>query len=239
MQGGVCRTAKDFPALPARSKRSGIHAPPVSCRIRVLLPEGTELVDLTRAHPDALIEIVNRLQLAEHHLLFDVRVTSEETTDWGQEIGRTPGAEDALLLEQTRRSAIYRVRFAGRSFVPVFRRLGLMRQLPITMHAGWSTWTVLGTEPQVHRLLSILEASRVPYSIAAVHRVASCRAPHALTERQSDIFVRALGAGYFDVPRGISLSALASQIGVAASTLSVTLAVIEKKIVEAHLRNGG
>jgi predicted DNA binding protein len=41
--------------------------------------------------------------------------------------------------------------------------------------------------------------------------------------------------GYFDVPRRISLTRLATKVGVATSTLSVTLALIEKKILEPHL----
>jgi hypothetical protein len=53
-----------------------------------------------------------------------------------------------------------------------------------------------------------------------------------MTPRQQEILQRALAAGYFDVPRRISLTELAVRIGVATSTLSVTLAVIEKKIVE-------
>ncbi len=41
-----------------------------------------------------------------------------------------------------------------------------------------------------------------------------------------------MAEGYFEVPRRISLTKLAPKIGVSMSTLSVTLAVIEKKILE-------
>ncbi|MGI0054942.1 MAG: helix-turn-helix domain-containing protein [Thermoplasmata archaeon] len=72
----------------------------------------------------------------------------------------------------------------------------------------------------------------MPFHVESVHHGSLARTPSTLTVRQEEILRRALAEGYFDVPRRISLTALAPKIGVAMSTLSVTLAVIEKKILE-------
>jgi predicted DNA binding protein len=41
-----------------------------------------------------------------------------------------------------------------------------------------------------------------------------------------------MAAGYFDVPRRLSLTELASQLGMAVSSLSEILAVAEKKLLQ-------
>ena len=83
-------------------------------------------------------------------------------------------------------------------------------------------------------LLEALRSSGVPAEIEAVRPGPLRGLTATLTERQREILRRAVLDGYFEVPRRISLTELARRVGVATSTLSVTIAVIEKKLVESH-----
>lgn len=208
----------------------------LSCRIRVSLPGNAELAAFTTRHPDLRLDILDRLELGPHLVLLEIRLATEEPTDYSDEIRGLPGVRRVVRLEQTRNSSTYRVQFSGRTFVPVVRRLRMMRRFPIQVQNGVAMWGIEGPESKVHQLLRNLADSRVPYELTSIRRVTATKAPYALTDRQWDILLRSIAAGYFEVPRGTTLSELASKIGVATSTLSVTLAVIEKKIVLAHLR---
>lgn len=178
------------------------------------------------------MELVDRLEVGHHLTLFEVQLISEEERNWGEELRRLPSVKDVELLDASGNLELYRVLTRERTFVPLVKRLKLVRHFPIPIQNGVASWSVVGPEPKVRSLLASLERMRVAYELTSVRRGSTRRLSSAMTPRQQEILRRALAAGYFDVPRRTSLTELAVRIGVATSTLSVTLAVIEKKIVE-------
>jgi predicted DNA binding protein len=58
-----------------------------------------------------------------------------------------------------------------------------------------------------------------------------------LTTTQNQLLAQAMAAGYFAVPRGITLTGLASKLGRSKSTLSEMMAQIEKKLLESALNS--
>ena len=196
------------------------------------------MADFTRAYPDLDLELVDRLDVGRGLVLFEVRLASEEKTNWGEELRRLPSVKDAELLDATGHSETYRVLLTDRTFLPLVKTLRLIRHFPIPIKNGVATWTVVGPESKVRNLLVALETSHVAYELSSVRWGPLQRLSSSLTPRQQEILRRAVSEGYFDVPRRISLTELAPRIGVATSTLSVTLAVIEKKIVESFPLTG-
>ncbi len=210
----------------------------LTCQVRVQAAANTELRAITVAHPGLRLEVLDRLEVGRRRVLLLVRIISEEKGDWADELRRSQGVRDVVLLHAFGSSKTYRVLFTGRTFVPLARRLRVTRQFPFSTERGVSTWSIVARRSKVRRFLRQLEVMRVPFEVASIRRDPCLSAPYSLTNRQWDILLRAIAAGYFDVPRKVSLSALAPKIGVAVSTLSVTLAVIEKKVIEASLWAG-
>jgi len=192
------------------------------------------MYQFTTAHPSVQLDVVDRLEVGRGRVLFEVRVSSERPESWTEEIRRLPEVRDVELIDATERSSTYRVLFAGPTFIPLAKRLKLPRQFPFPVRDGVATWTVVGAEQKVRRMLQDLSASGVPMRVESIRRGALGEVSGNLTDRQRDVLRQAISEGYFDVPRRTSLTELAARVGVAPSTLSVTLAVIEKKIVESH-----
>ena len=166
--------------------------------------------------------------------LVEVRIQGGDSGDWGEEIRALPNVVDVEVIAAAEESGLYRVVHRGDPFIPLLRRLRLLRHFPIPIERGVATWTVVGPEPKVHQLLERLGSHPPGVLVESVrHGPLSPGAP-PLTPRQHEILRRALAEGYFDVPRRVSLTKLAPKIGVAISTLSVTLAIIEKKIAEPY-----
>lgn len=186
------------------------------------------------AHPAAHLTVVDRFELGPRLVLFEAEVSSEEPQDWSEELRRLPHVRDVELIAATERSGRYRVLFAGPTFLPISKQLKLPLQTPFPVRDGVATWTVVGREDRVRALLEALRSSGVPAEIEAVRPGPLRGLTATLTERQREILRRAVLDGYFEVPRRISLTELARRVGVATSTLSVTIAVIEKKLVESH-----
>lgn len=212
-------------------------APPIlSCRVRVTVDEGQWMRSFTLAHPELRVDVVDRLELGRGLTMFEVNVLGTDGGGWSEEIRALPGVEDVELIDATEGSEVCRVFFRGKTFIPLLRSLRLVRHFPFPVQAGVATWTIVGPEAKVRELLRRLAVHSVDVRVDSVRHGPVQRGRSVLTPRQQEVLRRAMAEGYFDVPRRISLTKLAPKIGVAGSTLSVTLAVIEKKILEPHSR---
>ena len=189
------------------------------------------MASLSRAHPELRIEVLDRLALSPRRVLFDLRLPANPGVSWREELGRLPGVVTVALVGGNPRSEIYRVLYTGRTFVPLAAKLRILRRFPFPVQDGVATWTVVGPEPGVRDWVARLRRSRIAFRVDSVRRGLRSEERRGLTDRQREVLHRAATEGYFEVPRRVSLTQLALRMGVAPSTLSVTLAVIERKIL--------
>ncbi|MGI0054553.1 MAG: helix-turn-helix domain-containing protein [Thermoplasmata archaeon] len=177
---------------------------------------------------------MDRLEVGGGNTLIEVRLISPDGVGWGEELGHLPRVQELECLDSTPGSETYRILIHGPSFIPLLKKLKLLRHFPFPIQNGIAAWTIVGPTSKVRALLTNLASSRAHFEVEAIHHQSLARPPSSLTPRQQEVLARALAEGYFDVPRRITLTQLAPRIGVAMSTLSVTLAVIEKKVLEAR-----
>lgn len=208
--------------------------PILSCRIRVPIPESHWAAKFTRENPSIRVDILDRLELSSGLTLLEVRIVSSMEQDWSKEISALPGVKEVEVIEQSGGSETCRVIFRAETFIPLLKKLRLLRHFPFPIQDGVATWTVVGPEVKVKELIKRMEASRSNAEVVAVRHGPLPGGLAFLTPRQQEVLRVAMSEGYFDVPRRISLTELAGKLDVALSTLSVTLAVIEKKILEPH-----
>jgi predicted DNA binding protein len=188
----------------------------------------------TVAHPEVRLEVLDRMELGGGLSLFETRIQSDRRGSWREELLTLPGVKDVEQIDSTEGSEVCRIFFRGKTFTPLLKRLRLVGQFPFPVNNGVATWNVAGPEGKVRELLKNLATQSAGFHVDSVRHGPLLRNPSALTPHQQEILHHAQVAGYFDVPRRISLTRLASKEGVAISTLSVTLATIEKKILEPH-----
>lgn len=207
-----------------------------SCRIQVALDPRKWLGGFSTAHPTIRLEVVDRLEIGDGVTMFEVRLVGDDGSGWEREIRSRPGVEEVEVLAAADGEEVLRVFFRGRTFIPMLRSLRLVRHFPFPVQNGVATWTVVGSSEKVQELLRRLKTDAKGFRVDSIRHGDSRGGHSVLTPRQKDLLERALAEGYFDVPRRISLTKLAPKIGVASSTLSVSLAVIEKKLLEPHSR---
>lgn len=206
----------------------------LSCRIRVSIPESHWAAGFTRDNPSVRVDILDRLELGGGLTLLEVRIVSNMEQDWSKEISALPGVKEVEVIEQLGGSETCRVVFRAETFIPLLKKLKLLRHFPFPIQDGMATWTIVGPEPKVKELIRKMEGAPSKGEVVAVRHGPLPGGLALLTPRQQEVLKVAISEGYFDVPRRISLTELAGKLDVALSTLSVTLAVIEKKILEPH-----
>jgi len=196
------------------------------------------IAGFSREHPDVTIEVLSRLDLGARRSLSEVRLHVPGPGPWTDEIRKLEHVYEAELL--TSKSSEVRLRVIHRTseFVSIFRELQLMRRFPFTIRAGEASWVVIASEQKVRQLLDRLSERAVGVTLESVRHSDDPTAVEILTLRQAELLRRAMAAGYFDVPRKITLTRLAESERMAISSLSEALAIVEKKLIE-HWSPGG
>lgn len=202
------------------------------CRLRVPLPESTWVGQFSRLYPDVTVEVLSRLDVGNNRSLTEIRLHSSGNLDLGEALRDLPLVTDVEELEREPGAIHFRVIHRTSVFVPIFRELRLMRRFPFRIAAGEASWVVVAPESKVRSLLVRLRQAAPGAILESVQHVEPARLPGGLTPRQSELLRRAVAAGYFEVPRKISLTGLAESLDLAPSSLSEALAIVEKKLLE-------
>jgi predicted DNA binding protein len=215
------------------ARQLGAAGGPVSiCRLRVPLPDSAWIARFSREHPDVTIEMLSRLDLGARRSLSEVRLQFNAPGPWVDEIRAIAQVEEVELLASGPHEARLRVIHHTSPFVSIFRELRLMRRFPFTIRAGEASWVVIASEQKIRQLLNQLSERAPGVLLESVRHSGAAGGEESLTSRQTELLQRAMAAGYFEVPRRITLTGLAAQEGMAVSSLSEALALVEKKLLE-------
>jgi hypothetical protein len=202
------------------------------CRLRIRLPPSAWAADFSGKHPDVAVVILSRHDLDAHWSLTEVRMHVPDPGPWIEEVKTLPLVKEVELLSADPLTYHFRVIHRTSVIVPIFRELHLERRFPFTIRGGEASWVVVASEPKLRRLVDRLRQRAPAVTLESVRHTELHAPTGPLTPRQADLLHRAIEAGYFEIPRKVSLTELARLLGVAASTLSEGLAVVEKKLVE-------
>lgn len=202
------------------------------CRLRVPLPDSAWVARFSRENPELRIDVLSRLDVDRGQSLTELRLHSPEPGVWAEEVRRLPNVFEVEELEGGPLETHLRVMHRPSEFIPIFRELRLMRRFPFTIQAGNAAWVVVASESKVRLLLRRLRDHVPSVTLESVRHSDPSRPPGPLTPRQAELLRRAIRLGYFEVPRKITLTSLADRFGMAPSSLSEALAIVEKKLLE-------
>ncbi len=192
-------------------------------RIEVRLPEGHWAGDVSRSHPSAV------LRIDEHMPLQKGRGTAKASCseDIAETVGLHHGIEDVRAFDKHQFAVD--IIAGGGGFLKPLLKVGVIPHTPFEVRDGWVDWTIACAQGKVRALIAGFDEERIPYRLLSTRGVSSLM----LTPRQRQVFDAATQEGFYDVPRRISLTALAVKLDVAKSTLSAQLQRIESTVIHA------
>lgn len=200
------------------------------------LPKDSWGYHYSRAHPDVRIELLDRVEVAPDKLLVEVRMIGEAAGAFAEEWERFPMIASVETHLQGERNVLYRIQMVPPSIHTVTVRHRVLTRYPIVIQDGWSRFETFASAPQMRGFLADLRLQVGPGQIESVRRGVAPLERLGLTPTQDSVFREAVSAGYYAVPREISLSALASRVGRSKSTVSVTLMKIEKALADSAIQ---
>jgi predicted DNA binding protein len=202
-------------------------------RLRVELPDGPWIADVSRKHPNAVFEILTALP-EEGRGLGLLRFRSSSVDAILEEIRAHETIEDLSIIQETETTATIQIVTTRPMILLAAKQAGIPIEMPVEITDGTATVDVSGAHDRLSELGEQFAAMGIDFEIEHIQQ--RLQPTQLLTERQRDLLDAAVSEGYYDTPRECTLTELAEEVGLAKSTCSETLhraeEVVMKKFVE-------
>lgn len=204
--------------------------------LRVTLPEGTWVGDVSRAHEGAVFEVLATVPAQDRGVgLVEIRAPDPRAV-----LAEVRAHDTIMTVDEqavTDRRALVRCETDRPLLLLSAGSAGVPIELPISISNGEATLSVTAPRDRLTELADQLEAFGMSYDLTYIR--ATTDPTGLLTDRQHAFVRRAAALGYYGVPRDCTLTELADELDVAKSTASEVLARAESKIVDRYLEDAG
>ena len=197
--------------------------------LSVTLPDGLWISDVSRAFPDARFRVLAAMP-GEETGFGIVQITGENPKGVVEEMLGHPGLVEVTPLHGDEERATVQFETAAPLLLLSAQASGLPIELPLEIRDGESTIEVTGSSRHLSELCTQLDRFGLSFQVDRVSSVVD--STQLLSARQRELVVEAVERGYYDTPRGCTLTELADAAGIAKSTCSETLHRAEETIVK-------
>ncbi len=228
-------TARRLAGLRARSEEATADRIFLAS-LRIQIPKTLWTGAFSSAHPHIRIEVLNRGEVTPAVSVSDYWISGSPPGVWAAEISRYADVVQVESLAEVGDGCLYRITYRNPPIVYLYRKLRLPLQFPYRMQAGYIEWEVVARRSQFDEVIEHARRVDPHFSIISIRRRPLRSHLPMLTDAQQELLNQAMAAGYFAVPRGITLTALARKLNRSKSGISESIALIEKKLFETALR---
>lgn len=118
---------------------------------------------------------------------------------------------------------------SSKAYDPLFKSKNISLY-PTILREGWFTVHLIASRERLSKYITELAAANIPYQVLSVTQ--SNDINEVLTERQREFVTEAIERGYYDTPRGCTLSELAEALDIHKSAASRLRHRVESRIVK-------
>lgn len=206
--------------------------------LRAHIPRGIWTGPFSSRHPELRLEVLNRTDVTADTSVSDYWIGGGEPGEWAEEIGSFGDVLQADPLAAVGEGCLYRIKYRNPPVVDVYRRLRLPLQFPLRIQAGFLTWEVVSKYAEFQQILAHARRADAGVQVTSLRRGPLRSHLPMLTDTQQQLLTEAMTAGYFAVPREITLTELSRKLNRSKSAISEGIAIIEKRLVESALHAG-
>jgi hypothetical protein len=204
--------------------------------LRIRIPRKLWTGPFSSLHPTVRLEILNRMESGAGVSVSDYWISGSPPGVWAREIASYSDVIAVDSLAEVADGCLYRVTYRNPPVVALYRRLHLPIQFPLRLQGGFIRWEVVARRSEFELILKHARAADPNFSIVSIRRRPLRSHLPMLSDAQKQLLDQAMAAGYFAVPRGITLTALARKLNRSKSGISESIALIEKKLFESVLQ---
>jgi len=206
--------------------------------LKVRIPRNLWTGPFSARHPAMRLEVLNRTDVSAEVSVSDYWISGGSPGEWALEIGSFPDVLQVDSLAAVGDGCLYRIKYRNPPVIGLYRRLRIPLQFPLRIQAGTLTWEVVARFAEFQRVMDHARKADAEVQVISVRRRPLRSHLPSLTDSQHELLTEAMSAGYFAVPRRITLTDLARKLDRSKSSISEGIALIEKKLVESALSAG-
>jgi len=199
-------------------------------KLTIDVPEDTWIYEISTRRPDLVFEVIASTP-GEDAGVGLVRLTVAKPLPVITEIQRRDDVTELELLWKHEDEALLQIETADPLLLLPIWRAGVPLTTPFDIQDGQATWETTTSRDRLSSLRSHLEDLGIDFSYDYIQRVEESRADRLLTDRQQEVLVAAVRAGYYATPREATLGDVADSLGVANATCSDILHRAEGHII--------
>lgn len=201
----------------------------IRAQLRIQLPEGLWVRDLSREFPAATFDLLAGYRVGDAAVeLGEIRADEPDVVV--EALHAHPTVTDFEPLESTAERVLGKYETTDTDLYEFVEASSLPVEFPVLARNGWFEFDLTGTRAELDDLQAVLEASELAYELQSV--VSTADSETLLTDRQRELLEAAIRTGYYEVPRECTLSDLAATVGVDKSTASTVLRRGEATLVK-------
>lgn len=204
----------------------------IDARFRIDLPERMWVAEVSTAVPNATFRLLSGHRTGDRAVELG-EVTAENPNTIEDRITDHRNIESYQRLELTDERLLARYETTDTGLYEFARLVDVPPEFPIIVQNGRYEFDVTGTQTELDNLQTTLDASGLSYELLSV--VHTDESEDLLTDRQREVLTTALREGYYNIPRGCTLSELASTLDADKSTLSRTLRRGQAQVLQWYL----
>jgi DNA binding protein with HTH domain len=204
--------------------------------VRIRIPKDLWTGQFSRAHPNHALEILNRADVSKDVSVSDYWIAGQPPGVWAREIAGYPDVLKVDSLAEVGEGCLYRVTYRNPPVINLYRKLGMPIQFPMRLQGGFIRWEVVARRSEFEEVMRHIRTTDPDFQVVSIRRRPLRSHLPMLTDSQHQLLTDAMAAGYFAVPRGITLTDLARRLDRSKSAISEAIAVIERKLLESALR---
>ena len=195
-------------------------------------PEGIWIGDLSRTYSSARFRVLSAFSTADsgYGLL---EITADDVDDVLRDMRAMSGVSAVEVVQHRDRRAVVQFETTELPLLLTIQRAQVPLELPLEVHDGTAALEFTAPHDRLSAFGDQLAALGISHTLERLYR--SVEPADPLTEKQRDLLLAALDHGYYDTPRGTTLTALAEELDMAPSTVSETLHRAEETIVKAFV----
>ncbi len=202
--------------------------------LTIEIPDDVWIGRISREHPEACLRVLSALPDDESGVGL-VEVTADEMAAVLRKIDREESVTDLELLQQHGDTVLVQFETDEPTLLFPVVSSGIPLEMPFDIVAGEAVWEITTAHDRLSLLGEQLDAFNIPYTVEEIqHQVTP---EQLLTDRQATLVQAAVEKGYYDTPRGCTLTELAESVDLAKSTCSETLHRAEGKIIKSFVEN--
>ncbi|MBN2153899.1 MAG: helix-turn-helix domain-containing protein [Candidatus Lokiarchaeota archaeon] len=197
------------------------------------LPEQRCMFRLSKLYPNLIFKNISMLPIADNMGNTLVEVSGSRAQQLLGDMEGEPNVASARIVLDTPEQVIINVHVNEAIVLNLLGETKVIVDYPIVFQDGHGFLTLIGGRGDVDALLTRFEERGIIFTVKSIGGISS---KEILSERQKEVLVRSLKAGFFETPRRVSLTELAREFDVSPTALSEMIRRLSKRLAEHYVR---